>query len=373
MKYCFLLLALASAVLPCSAQKAPGKLRHQGLPVLVSETDTLRFSVGTYQSTWTVSKKVAHDSLAFASMTPVAVTFYAGADSIRFHSTPASTQEFYVLRDGHYAHTVVYNRAYFSTLHHRKAKAADSLHTYFDASPADVAYFRELRARYPIDSLVAGAPDDATRVLRILHWVHGQWKHNGGQAPQKGDALSILEEARTGKGFPCFAYAEVLRAALGAAGIPCRKLALKKKTVETDPNASGHVANEVYLRDLGTWVFADPQEDVMPWLGKTPLNAIGFQRAITSNARNLTLKSYSVVSKEDYIDFAYPYLYYIDAAFDHRYGGAPKISVSGMSNLMLVPKGAPHPRKAGFYNNQKIDYCIYTDNLNDFYAPPARL
>jgi hypothetical protein len=227
-----------------------------------------------------------------------------------------------------------------------------------------------MRERFPIDSCISGAKDDASRVLNILHWVHLQWKHNGNLAPQKNDAISILEEAKEGKGFPCFAYAEVLRAALNSVGIPTRRLALKTRDVETQQSASGHVANEVYLRDQKKWVFVDPQEDVMPYLGGKPLNAVEFQQAVTKHKDNVELRSRGTINKLNYINFVYPYLYFFDSNFDHRYGGQPKKLYAGMSSLMLVPTGVKNPTKAGFYGDQKIDYCLYTNSVKDFYPIP---
>jgi hypothetical protein len=43
--------------------------------------------------------------------------------------------------------------------------------------------------------------------------------------------------------------------------------------------------------------------------------------------------------------------------------------INGKSHLMLVPSGA---KEAGIFQiTNKIDYCFYTNSLNDFYAPPG--
>lgn len=60
-----------------------------------------------------------------------------------------------------------------------------------------------------------------------MNWVHHQWRHDGGNEPIKNDAISILEEARTGKNFRCVEYGTVVTACLNAVGLNSRVLGLK--------------------------------------------------------------------------------------------------------------------------------------------------
>lgn len=109
----------------------------------------------------------------------------------------------------------------------------------------------------------------------------------------------------------------------------------------------------------------------MPWLNGRPLNAVEFQQAVTRHVDKIELKSHSPISNLDYISFVYPYLYFFDSNFDHRYSEHPVKNYSGMRSMMLVPKGVKNPTRAGFYADQKIDYCIYTNSLKDFYKAPV--
>lgn len=363
-------LAFATAT---NAQHAKSREQYKGLPVMRSSVDTISFSVANEGSNrWLLSPDTPADTLGLFSVVPLAVSFQSDADSIRYIVGPGQSHHFYVKCKGRYAHTVIYNRATISVTRYQESCKADSLRFVFNKEVSSVKYYQTMRSLYPLDSCARLGKTDAERVLHVMHWVHRQWKHNGNQSPQKNDALSILDEVRTsGKGFPCFAYAEVLRASLNALGIPTRRLALKTKNVETEQYASGHVANEVYLRDLKKWVFVDPQEDVMPYYKGVPLNAAEFQQAITRYKDQVELRSLSVINKLDYINFAYPYLFYMDAAFDQRYDVPTKQIVAGKTNLMLVPLGARNPGKAGFYNNQVIDYCFYSNCRKAFYQAPA--
>ena len=353
------------------AQQVKGRESYKGLEVLHSNKDTLSISVGEYRSKgWIVSPQTPKDTLRFRSLTPLDAKFIADLDSINFIVGPAETKHFYIKLRDQYAHTVIHNAAEWSTLNYTSKCLPDSFHFYFDKDYQSLPYFLKLKEQYPIDSCIKNAKNDAGRVLNILHWVHTRWKHNGNQAPQKNDAISILEEAKTGKGFPCFAYAEVMRAALNSIGLPTRRLALKTKNVETEQYASGHVVNEVYLPDIGKWVFVDPQEDIMPFLKNQPLNAVEFQQAITKDQENVELMSLSLINKSGYLNFVYPYLFYFDSNFDQRYSEQPKMKYADKSSLMLVPMGSKNPGRAGFYNNQLINYCIYTNCVEDFYQAP---
>lgn len=58
----------------------------------------------------------------------------------------------------------------------------------------------------------------------------------------------------------------------------------------------------------------------MPVLNDIPLNAVEFQKAIAENFNELGIRTSSDLSKNHYIDWIYPYLYYVDVSFDNREG-----------------------------------------------------
>src|SRR5690606_22998737 len=107
----------------------------------------------------------------------------------------------------------------------------DSFQFWYEQNESN-AYLAELREQYPIEKLVKDAKDDQEKALRILHWVHSQWPHNGDNQPSKSDALTILKEAKSGKNFRCVEYGIVSAACLNAIGLKARVLALKTKDVE---------------------------------------------------------------------------------------------------------------------------------------------
>ncbi|MDR2148686.1 MAG: transglutaminase-like domain-containing protein [Tannerella sp.] len=229
-------------------------------------------------------------------------------------------------------------------------------------------YLELLRSKYPIDSLIKNTQSDTEKVLNILNWVHRQWRHDGNNEPTSNDAISILDEAKTGKNFRCVEYGIVAAACLNAVGLKSRVLALKTKDAETAQSGAGHVVTEVFLNDLKKWVFIDGQHDAMPVLNGVPINAVEFQKAIVENFDQLEIKS-SFIGKERYTNWIYPYLYYFDVNFDNREGTDDKQLIDGKRSLMLVPLGAKNPTV--FQIRFPIDRTKYTHSLQDFYEPPS--
>ncbi|MEL6135728.1 MAG: transglutaminase domain-containing protein, partial [Bacteroidota bacterium] len=198
-----------------------------------------------------------------------------------------------------------------------------------------------------------------------------RWKHNGNNSPSKNDAITILNEAKEGQRFPCFAYAIVLRDQLNALGYRARTVYLKTQDAASRKSSPGHVATEVYLKDLQKWVFVDGQFNVMPFLNGKSLNAVELQDAISHHYGEFELRSASsqTTTKKRYVTFVYDYLYYFDTLFDNRYEKDEWYLVDGKSSLMLVPSEAQNLTHINFWDTD-VNYCVYTHSIEDFYAKP---
>jgi len=234
-------------------------------------------------------------------------------------------------------------------------------------------YLRKLRTDYKIDSLVKNASNDLDKVKIILNWTHNQWQHNGNNEPVKSDPISILEEVKDGKKFRCVEYGIVSAGALKSVGIKARVIGLKTRDVEKVKYGAGHVAAEVFLNDLKKWVFVDGQFNVIPILEGVPLNGVELKNAVMKNRDKLKFVNLngdlSNSDKEKYLGFVAKYLYYFDASFDQRVGtGIDRKKVNGKPTLALVPQGVKNP--IIFQRKYPINYCEYTNNLNDFYQIP---
>jgi len=350
-----------------------GQSSHLGIPLVKASYAKADYRIGNdwVKGSWNISPHIESDSLVIpCHSNSEDFVFYTDQDSISFKLTAGNSHKFYVaLHDTAFALTVVtavnpnYELLRFDT------RSENNMLKFWYEQNKNNAYLDLLRSKFPIDSLVSGARNDTKKALRILHWVHNQWQHNGNNKPMSNDAISILEEAKEGKKFRCVEYGIVATSCLNAAGLKARVLALKTKDVETRKYGAGHVLLEVYLNDLKKWAVADGQWDAMPALHGVPLNAVEFQQAIAENYEELEIKTSSGTSKRLYVKWIYPYLYHFDISFDNREGvNIDKMKIDGKRNLMLVPSGENNPEV--FQITGKLDNCLYTNSLKDFYAPP---
>ncbi len=234
-------------------------------------------------------------------------------------------------------------------------------------------FLKELRSSYRIDKLVAEDNSEFEKIKSILDWTNSQWNHNGNNSPSKSDALTILKEAKEGKQFRCVEYGIVAASAMNSIGIPARTLGLKSRDVEKVRKGAGHVVTEAYSKELGKWIFMDPQMNIIPVINGVPLNGVEFQREIYNKNPELKLinKQGELISedKRNYIKWIGKYLFYFDVLFDQKTLDSDKFkSINGMTKLTLVPVGHKEPKV--FQRRYKINYSYYTNSLNDFYVKP---
>jgi hypothetical protein len=362
----FLLLMLV-LVAPAIAQKT-----YKGLPVIEATNKVADYKVGNewVKGNWNISPQIAVDELKVpVHNKKVKFSFYTDSDSISFMLKPGKSHQFYVLLNNKdYALTEV-NGFGFEALKFNETNTVPAYTMLYEQNNGNT-YLDQLRAQYNLDAIVAGAANDTEKALRMVNWVHNQWKHNGMNQPSSPDALTILAEVKDGKQFRCVEYGIVTTACLNAIGLPARTMGLKMKDVETIESGAGHVLLEVYLPDMKKWVLLDGQFDVMPVLNNVPLNAVEFQQAIAKNYDKLEIRSLSGADKAQYVKWVYPYLYYFDVKFDNREGvDFTRETIDSKKSLMLVPMGAKQPEV--FQVNNPINYCKYTNSIVDLYQAPV--
>jgi len=351
-----------------SAQKT-----YKGEPLILASTEKADVALGKkwHVNAWRISPEIAHDTLKIKLYSKSErIAFRTDQDSISFDIKAGESKSFYVkMKNAEAAHTVISTSKYqWNKVVYADSKKRDDLMFYYEN--AKTTYSDSLRREYPLEKVIKNDRNDMQRILSILNWTHHQWKHDGNHSPKKNDAISILNEVKTGARFPCFAYAIVLRDQLTVHGYKARTIYLKTKDAETRKSSPGHVATEVYLNDQKKWILIDGQFNVLPTLNGKPLNAVEFQQALSNNYDQVVLASRDNVDKREYVDFVYDYLYYFDTALDNRsLPSADKFKLEGKTSLMLVPVGAPPLQQIGFWNS-KVVYCVYTNSLKDFYAQP---
>lgn len=231
-------------------------------------------------------------------------------------------------------------------------------------SPASSKYLTVLRKEYSLDDLVSEAADEREKMLAITHWVHSLWEHDGNNAPDQSDPLSILRDVEEGASYRCVEYAIVIAGCLNALDIPTRVVSLRTEDVETRASGAGHVVCEAYLKESEKWVMIDGQWDVIPYLEGTPLNAVELQNALRTHPDKVELATLSSNHKERYKNWISEYLFYFQVRLDQRYTNDKTTDQS----LMLVPIGAPVPTV--FQKIHPIENTIATSHVDSFYQPP---
>lgn len=346
---------------------------HNGLPVVNanSKKASYKISGSLVENYWNIVPKIKHDTLSvicYESNEPF--VFITDCDSLSLFIGPNKSVEFYVKLNNKYAHTIISGiELTRESLCFDTTTVVEDLSFKYNDNVIANKYFKDLRLKYPIDSIVSLGKTDQDKVMHLLHWVHTRWTHNGSKVPAKNDAIYILDEAAKGKNYRCVEYGIVLTACLNSVGLKARTLGLMTKDVETRKTGAGHVLTEVYLDDIKKWVVVDGQWDAMPILNGIPLNAVEFQKALSVEPQKVQIESLSKLEARTYINWIHPYLYYFNVKFDNRIAeSGDKLRFNDKSKLMLVPVGAKNPEK--FQRLFNINYCYYTNAYNNFYREP---
>jgi hypothetical protein len=140
-------------------------------------------------------------------------------------------------------------------------------------------------------------------------------------------------------------------------------LNLLPRDVETRSEA--HSVAEVWLDQFHKWVLADGQYGAIGELDGVPLNGIELQAALASDRP--VVCSAGATTCGEWKPFILRNAYYFKAADDqHLFKRSMK------NQLVLVPNGAPNPKKFAGGNEEIFVGAIYTSNPDTFYAPPKR-
>jgi len=233
-------------------------------------------------------------------------------------------------------------------------------------SPYWEEYLDNLVEKYQLNRLCDDSQSDYEKVLCVTKWVSNLWEHDGTNQPEKFDADFILNEViNNGKRFRCVEYSTVIHACLNALNITARTLGLMTEDVETRQSGAGHVAVEVYLKDIDKWIFIDGQWGVIPMLDNTPLNAIEFSDSLENKDEyerlNLEILK-SNVSKENYFNWIKEYLYF----YNYEYWEKTNDGNLTSKIILLGQIGAKAPTV--FQIRFPLKFDIYTHSVADFYS-----
>jgi hypothetical protein len=209
-------------------------------------------------------------------------------------------------------------------------------------------------------------------ILSTLSWVSNQWEHDGMNEPPKHfHAIDILREVHNHKTrYRCVEYGLVLSEVLQAYGFVTRTLALRSKDVAYGGFGQGHVAMEVWLNDLGKWIFLDPQFGVYLTVSrsKVPLNYFEiYQEKKAGRFKDLRVNTSS--GSKNFITKAADKIKYKD--FLKNYFGHMTVSDKSkneVASLLLESKSIPLTFQGTPLNN-----ALFTDRAELFYPEMNRV
>lgn len=174
----------------------------------------------------------------------------------------------------------------------------------------------EALKEYVLSNISLKSEEEPEIYFELMEWVSNQWEHNGWHvAPDSLNSLGILKSAKyDGQEYRCVEYGSVLHDVLTSFGCVARQVGIKNKDADYGGAGMGHVATEVWSNNYNKWIFLDPQFGIYTKHDDVPLNIYDIYK-LKSNDQFKEIhfmKNGELVVEEDYSQFLYNYLGYVD-------------------------------------------------------------
>ena len=132
---------------------------------------------------------------------------------------------------------------------------------------------QELRERHGLDQVIAPGKDEFDRQVRLLDWVHHQFKKFGRPTTKAQGALEILAGISAGHTFFCAQYGQLLVSSAASLGWVDRELALRRHQNSPKGGSTEHTTTEIWSNQHRKWVMLDPTANLYLEKDGVPLNA----------------------------------------------------------------------------------------------------
>lgn len=294
------------------------------VPIIRATSDVASTQEGrnAKNNPWYISPNLRPD-IYKASSKHAKVSFYTDLDTITFKIEPGKTYDFIILLNGKdSAFTQIKYEAtklqpsYLTILkkgckYDLKDNRPILKFTYKSEQSPELVQMRQV---FNLDS-IAGAGDELSKILNLLHWVHNSYRFDGTKElpPYDGIVDLMTKCYRTNFTMYCGALASVLNECYLAIGLKSRQVVcLPKDSTDLDC----HSINTVYSKTLNKWLWIDPTNNAYVMNEKGELLSIAEvrQRLITNKPLILNPDAnvnriYSVVKQNYLYDYMAKNLY----------------------------------------------------------------
>ena len=161
---------------------------------------------------------------------------------------------------------------------------------------------------------------DWQKANKIREWLSALSKYPGGGIVSR-NARTEYEQMRSGASVLCGNLTDIYVALCEAAGLTARALGLSILVRDGRPRADSHAAAEVWIPELGGWVYQDPTFNCYWEVAGRPASAIALHTALMSGEPlQFQPKSARAVTRltNYYVD---PRLFFRHLSYEYRVGG----------------------------------------------------
>lgn len=212
-------------------------------------------------SFWQIEPRVKPDIFTSEALGDV-ISFHTDLDSISVKLEENTVFDFVILLKKDSAFTQIkYQEPYLVTL--KKASLYDQsqqreLPTFTYLNKEDKR-LQEINASFNLDS-IAGKGSEISKLLNVMHWVHGLVRHDGSSDnPKLKNAIDLVKICSAeNRGVNCRMMATILNECYLAMGYKSRMVTCMPKPLEFD---DCHVINTVFLENEKRWIWLDPTFD----------------------------------------------------------------------------------------------------------------
>ena len=336
------------------------------------------------KASWNISPELKPDLYITANKNKK-VTFYTDLDSISFIVKPNKQYDFIILLNNKDS---ALTRIVFVPTPLETLKKADKYNLEdkrvipnFTYQSSDNPNLVLLRKTLKLDS-IAGAGNEVSQILNLLHWIHNLIPHDGRNGnPKIKNALNMISTCTKEKrALDCRGLAMALNECYLSMGYKSRYVfCLPKDSLGTDYDS--HVINMVYSKSHNKWLWIDPTFYAYVMNEKGELQSIEEVRERLINNLPLIINTdanrnqVSPVMKEWYLnEYMAKNLYKLECSVSSEYNTETKEKGKTISYIQLLPLDdfRQFPDKEEIKDKATETKVIRykTNNLNLFWQKP---